>query len=284
MTSITKIIGEINVIKNPVKNGYISIKDLDILIENLGPLLDSAINAKNRMITTPHYGLDVIFPAINHLILFLDAEDLGSIALVSKTLHNLMVSNFTQLQTEIFILQHYVGNHAYNFNINIDFLVNDKKITIPLNIKMIKFKQIRKMVGYEKFQQLYGQNPHRFFRDDYISQMSKNNEISYYRTILCLFCEKPNLYYEDHKNCAANYNENSPIKYSNFDNIKIVRHYNLTINYLHPELEYLAIQILKQNMPDKMKKTCNGIFVDRGDEICQKCGIFKHIHDLYKKK
>ncbi len=283
MTSITKIINDIDTIRNPVKNGYVACDDLDILIINLDSLLKSAVNAKNRMILSPHYSLDVLFPAIEHLRLFLNSEDLGAIALVSKTLYNLMVLNFTQLQTEIFILEHYVANYVYfKSYANIDFIVNNQKITIPLNIRMIKFKQIRMLIGFEKYQQLYGRNPHRFFKDDFIISMIQNDEIGYYQTILCIFCEKPNLCYEDHKNCAIDYQKISPIKCQNFENIKSGKHYTLSINYLHPELEYLAIQHLKENMPNAMKITCKGKYYDGYNQTCFKCSMFKHVHTLYK--
>ncbi len=290
MSIITSAIQTIKNIGPIIKNKYISYEDLDTMINELDLLLKISIQSKYSMLTEPNYGLDVIFPAINHLTLFLDAEDLGSIALVSKTLHNLMVINFGQKQTNIFIAEHYISNKKYNYKVNIDFIVDEQKLSIPINVKTIFHKKLRILIGHEKYFELYDKI---FFKDDIIYLINKNEGVTTYYTFVCLFCENPNYDENEHKSCLMNYYEQSSFNYPDFENHLNKFHrsydcssYNYYKNYICPEKEYLIMERLKNNTPTQIIETCNkefdGIgYIPYGNKNCSRCNYPYMMHTSY---
>lgn len=231
-----------------------------------------------------HVGLDVIFPAMDHLKLFLGEPDLGAIALVSKTLHNLMIKQFTQVKTDVFILQHYITNKNYDYDVNVNFVVNGEQISVPMDVTTIAHKKLRILIGQKKHNKLYKKDLHDFSKDNLIRTFYKKKRIEIYDTIICVFCEKPNFYHEEHKYCAYEYHNTAKKKYPDFEKITKYVDYNVIVNFIRPDLEYIALRNLKANMPIKMKYTCKGVYVVGNHDTCSKCGIYKHIHDIYVEK
>ncbi len=284
MTTITSIIKNIDKITPIIKNKYVSYDELQLLVNKTELFLKVAKNSMNSMLCDTHYGLDLLFPAMDHLKLFLKESDLGVIALISKTLYNLMVKHFTQCKIDISILQHYISNDSYKYNVDIDFVVQERKFSVPINIKSITHKKLQNLIGRDEYLKLYGKLHYRFSKDDYINMFSKKNQIGLYNNVLCFFCEKPNLYHKEHSHCAFEYHSNAKIKYPDFEKITEIIQYMPVENNICPELEYLAIENLKINMPTKMKFTCKGVYSDDRNNLCSKCGIKKHIHDIYVEK
>ncbi len=281
---ITAIIKEINTITPIIKNKYISYDDLNNLISNMELFLKMAITSKNSMLSDLHVGLDVIFPAIDHLKLFLGKPDLGAIALVSKTLYDLMIKQFTQVKTDIFILQHYITNKNYDHDVNVNFVVNGQQVLVPINASAIAHKKLRILIGHTKYLKLYKKVGYSFFKDDFIYNFYKGNKIKIYDSILCIFCQKLNFYHSEHLYCAFEYHNNAEKKYPEFEKITTFVGYNMPLNNICPELEYLAIENLKINMPSAMKYSCKGVYNGGKNNTCSKCGIKKHIHDIYVEK
>ncbi len=287
---ITKTIQAIKNIGPIIKNKYISHEDLDTIINELDLLLKISIQSKHSMLTEPNYGLDVIFPAINHLQMFLNECDLGSIALVSKTLYNLMIINFTQKQTNVFIAKHYIINENYDYKINVDFIVDEQKLSIPINVKTIFHKKLRLLIGYEKYFETYEKV---FFKDDIIYLMNKNKGVTIYYTFVCLFCEKPNCDADEHKSCIINYYNQNSFNYPDFENhlkqfyrANKFNYYDEYKNYICPEKEYLTLGKLKNNIPTKMIETCNkkfdGIgYIPHENKNCGRCKYPYMMHTSY---
>ncbi len=282
MTTITSIISNIDKITPIIKNKYISYDELQLLQDNIEPFLQMIINSKNSIASNLHVGLDILFPAMDHLKLFLEESDLGSIALVSKTLYNLMIKHFTQFKIDVSILHHYMSNDNYKYNVDVNFFVQGQKLLVPINAQVIAHKKARTLFGYKKYLENGGY--YKCFKDDFIHDFNKEGEIRNYNTIVCIFCEKPNLYHDEHTHCAFEYYNNDWIKYPNFDKITNIARYKIKYNCICPELEYLTLQNLKINMPTKMKFTCKGIYNEGKNNTCSKCGILQHIHDIYEKK
>ncbi len=250
MTSVSLLTRDIINIHTTIKNKYVSYDELNDLIINLDSLLKLSTRSKHSMLTEPNYGLDVIFPAINHLQMFLSEEDFGSIALVSKTLYNLMVLNFTQLQTELYIIKYYIKNCKYNVNIN--FNVNGQLLSVPIPVNIIMLKKLRGLIGCEKY---FEKNTFIFSKLDLLYIIfNKYEQInkSYY---VCVFCEKFISNHDEHERCKMDFYDNSLIKYPN----GIISHGaympSYKIDYIRPELEYLARKT-KQQMPPRMRTRC----------------------------
>jgi hypothetical protein len=283
MTTITSIIKDIDTISPNIKNKYVSLDELQLLQDKMETFLEIITTSKNSILRDKHYGLDVIFPAMDHLKLFLDVEDLGAIALVSKTLYDLMVKQFTHFNIDVYILNHYISNKIYDYDVNINFIVQGQPISVPINIDLISHRKLRMLIGHKKYILLKG-GYKALSKDDFIYVFNKNKEIRTYNTVICIFCEKLNLYHDEHTHCALEYHNNSPIKYTNFENITTFGRYLIKTNPICPELEFIALQNLKKNIPIKMKSTCKGVYTDGDIDRCLKCGIKKHIHLLYTQK
>jgi hypothetical protein len=103
---VMKLLDEIHL---PIKHKYVGIEDLKNFIEKTEILLKLDIESMDYLLTNKLPSLDIIFPAIEHLNLFLSDADIGAIALVSTNLHNLMVSNFGKLKIDICVAKHYRG-------------------------------------------------------------------------------------------------------------------------------------------------------------------------------
>ncbi len=289
MSTLTSIVKGINEITPTIKNKYVSYDDLNELICNMESFLKIAIASKNSMLSDLHYGLDILFPAMDHLKLFLEETDLGAIALVSKTLYNLMIKQFTQVKTEVFILHHYISHPNYDYDVNVNFIVDGQQISVPIGVTSVAQKRLRILIGHTNHNKFCNKKCKKglndFSKNDLIKSFNKKKRIELYDTILCVFCEKPNFYYEEHSYCAYEYNNNtSNEKYPDFRKITKISKYNVIFNFINPGLEHVALQNLKTNMPTKMKYTCKGVYVEGKHDTCSKCGIFKHIHDIYVEK
>ncbi len=284
MATIISIMEDIDTITPIIKNKYVSYDELQLLVNKIESFLEMGKKSMNSMMSDTHYGLDILFPAMDHLKLFLEESDLGAISLVSKTLSNLMVNYFTQFKIDFYILQHYISNNNYKYNVDINFIVQEKKFSISKNIKTIMHKKLYSLIGRDEYIKLHGKSLYRFSKDDFIYLYYKGNEIRDYNNIICIFCEKLNFYHREHSHCAFEYHNNAIIKYPNFEKITDISSYFACENNVCPELEYLAIENLKKNMPTKMKFTCKGVYVDDARYLCALCGIKKHIHDIYTEK
>ncbi len=266
MTSIDSLITNIDNITSSIKNRYVSHHDLDILINKLDTLLKVSLQSKNLFAIEKHYGLDVIFPAIEHLKLFLDVEDLGAIALVSKTLYDLIVMNFTKLRTDIYILKYYIKNNKYDVNIN--FIVKGQQLLVPIPANIIALQKLRLIIGFEEYFKTYN---YILLKSDLVSL--KNTRLQFLNDDM--FMEYVNVVLEDFNNlnwcidceiivtnccehwmCGRKYRNNyykcQPPKY---------------IKYLQPELQYYATKQLKENY-----------------EIVRICKNCSYNHTIYKKK
>ncbi len=266
MTSIDSLITNIDNITSSIKNRYVSHDDLDILINKLDTLLKVSMHSKNLFITEKHYGLDVIFPAIEHLKLFLDVEDLGAIALVSKTLYDLMVINFTKLRTDIYILKHYIK--MYKYDVNINFVVYGQKILVPIPVNIVALQKLRLIIGFEAYFKTYNyillkcdfaslKNARmQFLNDDMFMEYINIVLVDFINLNWCIDCETIVTSWCEHRTCERKYENNSyelqPSKY---------------IKYLQPELQYYATKQIEENYDF--------------DRICKNC---RYRHTIYKRK
>lgn len=254
--SILKGLDEMNPI---VKNGYISHKDLDVLMTKLEKLSQIATQTKVKFLTTPSIGLDVIFPAIHTVKLFLDASNAGSLALVSKTMYESMVLNFTQSEIDLYILMYYILNPKCTYNVNIEFAVDGKDILVPIPANIIALRRLRFTMTREEYFETY---EHAFFKEDVV-YLAYNKQNSFQRIFrVCVFC-KEFLDSEYHYTCEKKYHESSSAKNGNCRQEDWTKRHKYNINYVCPELEYL-VDHTKQKMPLSMIHKCGGQFEHRG--------------------
>jgi hypothetical protein len=260
------LITNIDNITLSIKNRYVSHDELDMLINKLDTLLNISIQSKKLLSTGPHYGLDVIFPAMEHLKLFLYMEDLGSIALVSKTLYDLMVINFTQLQIDICILKYYIKMCKYDVNIN--FVVFGQELSVPIPVNIIALQKLRLLIGFDEYFKNYNyillksdfvslkKVKVRFLNDDMFMEYTNMVLNDFVNLNWCIHCETIVTNWCEHRQCEYKYQKNDdkcqPGKY---------------IKYLQPELQYYAVKQLKENYKPIL--------------ICTNC-CYKHY--IYEKK
>ncbi len=268
MTSINTLIAYIDNIYTSIKNRYVSHDDLDILINKLDTLLKISLKSKNLFLTELHYGLDTLFPAIEHLKLFLDVEDLGAIALVSKTIYNLMVINFTKLQTEIYILKYYIKNCKYDVNIN--FVVKGQKLLVPIPANIIALKKLRLTIGFEEYFKTYNhillradfvylnniQNRVQFINDDMFTEYINVVLGDFNNSNWCIDCETIVTNWCGHRRCERKYEDN-------YYQPQVPKY----IKYLQPEMQFYATKQLEENY--------------EFDRICKNC---YYNHTIYRKK
>ncbi len=252
MTSIDKLIKYIDNISPYIKNKYATPDDLDILINKLDTLLNISKCSKNLLSIEQHYGLDVIFPAIEHLQLFLNVEDLGALALVSKTLYDLMVINFTQFKIDIYILKYYIKTCKYDVNIN--FVVYGQELSVPIPANIIALQKLRLIIGFEEYYKTYR---YILLKSDHIILNNPNPE---YLTDIkeldwCIDCQTIILKWCDHRVCFSKHNNKYYYKSYKF------------VGYLYPEMQHYA----SKQITDNYKRTV----------ICTDCN-YKHY--LYEKK
>ncbi len=252
MTSIDKLIEYIDKISPYIKNKYATPDDLDILINKLDTLLNISIQSKKLLVIEQHYGLDVIFPAIEHLKLFLDDEDLGALALVSKTLYDLMVINFTQFKIDICILKHYIKSCKYD--VNIKFVVFGQHLFVPIPANIIALQKLRLIIGFDEYFKTYN---YILLKTDFVTLNNPNPEwlIDIKDLVWCIDCQTIILKWCDHHKCYKNHK--CGIKHKSFK----------FIGYLYPEMQYYA----SKQIADNYKPTV----------ICADCD-YKHY--LYEKK
>lgn len=289
--SIQHIITSLKKVTPTIKNKYVSYDDLKMLIGELNELLVIAQTSQDEMIVEPYIGLDVIFPAIEHLKLYLNSWDLGAIALTSKTLYNLMVLNFTELVTSINILKHYIlGNH-YRHIVNIKF--NDE-LFVPIPVNIIMHRQLRNIVGCEEYFKITIPKGHghctgyAFYLDDILHCYKINNNITIdLMNLVCVFCKKFK-YDNNHANCANDYyGEEITIPDRVHNGILKPMCYTyrgsnkLKIKYMFPELEYIE-KNKKHKMLDEMRGTCNGKFNKDiyTNNVCSSCHTLAFYHNL----
>ncbi len=175
-----------------------------------------------------------------------------------------------------------MANDKYDYNVNVNFIVQEQKLLVPINAQVIAHKKLRMLLGRNKYFEAGGM--YKSFKDDFIHDYDIKKEIRIYDTVVCIFCEKPNLYNDEHTHCAFEYHNNTSIKYPDFEKIINIKGYTIKYNHICPELEYFTLHNLKINMPTKMKFTCKGVYVDGKNNTCTQCGILKHIHNIYEKK
>ncbi len=159
-------------IQQPIKNKYVALDDLTTYIEKTENLLKLAIELRNFLLTNTQPSLDVIFPAMDHLKLFIPDIDKGAIALVSKTLHKLMVLHFGESNVDIFIAKHYIDNDAYDYFVDVNFhTMVPKDINIKNHIQ--QFTKLPKGITPDNYGQQYGVLPNGVIRRYYLEKHGK---------------------------------------------------------------------------------------------------------------
>lgn len=266
------IIKHIDIHQQNIKNGYIQSDELNALIIKMETLLKYSLETKERFASNKNYGLDIIFPAIDHLKQYLNDDDMGAIALTSKTLLNLIILNFKQLQTDIYILKHHIHNKTYNYNINIDFTVHEQKLTVPIPVNVIAMKNLRKLIGQEEYFKKY---TYIFFKSDVAYT---RYDQKYGNFCVCPCCEKFIDSCEHIPDC-----ENIECWGEWIEGNKSKSRQIMTM-YVLPEFEYYTIQI-KQKMPQVMRYTCRGQFRQSGVilpdiDTCNKCKLSYAYHKI----
>lgn len=216
-----------------------------------------------------------IFPAIDHLKQYLMEIDIGAIALSSKTLYNLILLNFKQFQTDISIIKHYIHNPHYYKSINIDFIVHEQKLSVPIPKFIIALKKLRILIGQEEFFKSYN---YIFFKKDLIYN-KKHFIIQDF--CVCPFCEK---FIESGKHADCWGVDREIELNTRRENMK---------NYVCPELEYYVMHN-EQVMPKKMEYKCHGKFINvnvftMSDSVtktskCIKCSLPYIFHQIPYKK
>ncbi len=192
-------------IHSVIKNGYVSDENLTMLISNLEPLLESVIQSKK--IIQNNVGLDMIFPAMDHLKIFCDGPDLGSMALVSKSFYDLMVQKYGQTQTELYVLEHYFNHDEYHGKVsNINLSFGNEMATLPIDLNIINQKKLRKLIGPKEY---FENNDYLFFKSDimYLADMF-NQGICVELCIpdrICIFCGEIKSMNNTHVNCYKFY-------------------------------------------------------------------------------
>lgn len=289
--SIQHIILSLKNITPTIKNKYVSHDNLAMLIGELNELLVIAQTSQDEMLIGHHVGLDIIFPAIGHLKLYLDSWDWGAIALTSKTLYNLMVLNFTELVTTINILKHYILGNYYSHIVNIKF--NDE-LFVPIPVNIIMHRQLGNIVGCKEYFEIT--IPHRhghctgyaFYLDDILHCYKiKNNITINLMNLVCVFCKKFK-YDNNHDNCANDYYGEEitiPDRVHNGILKPMCHNYRgsnaLKTKYMFPELEYIE-KNKKHKMLDEMRGTCNGKFNKDiyTNNVCSSCHTLAFYHNL----
>ena len=173
---------------------YMSIDDGHTLIKNLTL---RSVNDTNFY----HLGLDIIFPAIDHLKLYLSDADMGSIAMVSKKLYQLITSHYTAFQVELFITEYNILHADSYAKINIEFYINGQKILVPIPSKTIPIRKLRILLGPELF--FKREYDYIFFTEDIIYKLKKYDFCYdiYINTLVCVFCRKVKDINDDHELC-----------------------------------------------------------------------------------
>ena len=118
----TKLLQSMKDIYPIIQNKYISVEELKNIITEMNLLLYVSIKSFDYMSNTTSLGLDVLFPVLEHLVLFISQADIGALALVSKTLYDQLSLTCTSQKIEICILYHYIHNDIYNKEVNIKFI------------------------------------------------------------------------------------------------------------------------------------------------------------------
>ena len=214
---IIKAMQVLDDIHKPIKNKYVGIDDLTNFIEKTEILLQLAIDSKNFLLTNIIPSLNVIFPAIEHLNLFLSDADIGALALVSTNLYDLLISTYGELKIDICIAKHHIENDAYDYSVDVNFctlipsntdqndliqkigefakegpyFVQDTHIKskIPLKVKTIALKRLRKLIGQDLY---FSEHKIIFFKDDIMYLYDKYEEIIPNNSKVCMFCYTSN--------------------------------------------------------------------------------------------
>lgn len=284
--SIPNILLSLKSITPTIKNKYVAYDDLKMLIGELNDLLVVAQVSHDEMLVGPHVGLDKIFPAIDHLKLYLNEKDLGAIALTSKPLYDLMVLNFTELVTRINILKHYI--YCRNtYNVNIKFNVDNNELLVPIPINIIMHKQLKNILGCDEYYKTINwlSSGYVFSKKDLLHFNNNYKNVSIdLMNLICVFCKKFK-HDNDHNNCAINYYGDELKIYTNDTltsmNLNFRGHILLWTKYMYPELEYIE-KSKKHKMLDTMKGTCEGKFNGQiySNNQCSKCNTLTFYHNL----
>lgn len=263
-----------------LSTNYIALHDLDGLINRLTSLLTSTIESRDRVLNGFCPCLSFIFPAFDNLRLFISDSDMGAIALVSKSLYQLIIAKYTDYQTQIYILKHYID--SYNYDVDIDFVVDNQKISVPISIRDISKRKLRILIGPESYFKIYKTI---FFKNDVLYELGRIKAFHQNITtnsLVCIFCKNNKTIENDHKSCMID----NQICINNSGYILLVK-----CDKIYPELEYIAKNNNKNNMPEHMKNTCNGNYQPRlgyhkshrFTELCCRCDLPYFIHLLCRK-
>ncbi len=305
VSPIFKAIQILDDIHQPIKNKYVGIDELTTFIEKTEKILKLAIESKNFLLTNTLPSLDVIFPAIDHLKLFLSDADMGAIALVSKNLYNLMVSNYGELNVDIFVAKHYVDNDAYDYSVDVNYhTMVPKDINrnnhirqygelpknefhhirntfikgkIPLKVKTIALKRLRKLIGAELY---FSEHKIIFFKDDIMYLYLKYDETIPYNSKVCMFCYNSDCL--DHVLCYREFAEKQKMEILFKDHLKNGTHDKEFKYFLHhPDTGMFATSFIEEDTCrfccDPNSELCTVMYKDISDDndlkIMYKCGF-----------
>ncbi len=282
---IIKIMRALDDIQHPIKNKYVQVDELTNFIEKTEKILKMAIDSRNFLLTNTQPSLDVIFPAMDHLKLFITDADMGAIALVSKNLYNLMFSHYGESNVDIFITKHYIDNDAYDYSVDVNYntmvpkdinknnhiqqygeLPKDSFHFIPdtyiegkmsLKVKIIALKKLRKLIGPELY---YSEYKIVFFKDDIIYLYLKYNEEKIpYNSKVCMFCYRSCC--RNHEYCYQSFATEQKNEVIFNDHIKNGTH--------DKEFKYFLHHLNTNNFTPSMFKDNNCKFCNSpNDEIC----------------
>lgn len=175
---------------------------------NINPIINNRCVQPNE--------LEIIFPAISHLKLFLTDAAMGTIALLSKTFYNGMVSNYGQLNVDIFITKHYI-DYWYDHIIFKEFVVpmrHDMGFCEEQDDEeMISRMPQEYIMAMQNIESLVGYHPHNMYmrKEAVITPLKQITIISEKKTIIVPFNVKlialrklrkllgPELYFAEHK-------------------------------------------------------------------------------------
>ncbi len=306
---IIKAIKILDDIHQPIKNKYVGIDELTTFIEKTEILLKLAIESKNFLLTNILPSLDVIFPAIDHLKLFLSDADMGAIALVSKNLYNLMISNYGKLNVDIYIAKHYIDNDAYDYSVDVNYHtmvpkdINHNnhirqygelpknefhhirntfiKGKIPLKVKTIALKRLRKLIGAELY---FSEHKIIFFKDDIMYLYDKYEETIPDNSKVCMFCY--NLKCRRHGFCYQEFVDKTKrdILFDNHvKNATLDKEFKYFLHHLNKGMftRHVVEENTCQFCSDPNSELCTVIYQDISDNnYCLKEG-YRNYFDLY---
>ena len=215
-------------IRTAADYGYISYENLLSYKSVISQLHTSITNAEEKILDINRTTLYSIIPVLDHLKLFLTEESMGVLSLLSKEMNEAMISKYGINNVRLYIIKHYLKS-GNNNDTSINFFHNDRLIVLEMRNHIIMKRQLRILLGCEK----YFQDPDNyeiFFMSDlkYVLEMFATKgictKILLPKTI-CIICKEVKSIDNVHHTCFDAYMRT---------NNMLHRHnktYNTTSNY-----------------------------------------------------